>query len=201
MVDHNLGVLLRRLGKHDRAVELHEQVLKSSKAKLGPMHPKTLTFMAALALAYESSKKPDRALPIAEDLVTKTRIAKGDKSPEMATALSILGGCLLTVNRAAEAEKHFREALQIRTATTPEKWTVSGDKSRLGMALTRQKKFSEAEPLLLAGYEGLIQRKAKIPYTDYDEIPAAIDRLVEFYTASGKPEKADEWRKKKTTKD
>ena len=33
----------------------------------------------------------------------------------------------------------------------------------MGATLLGQKKYAEAEPLLLAGYEGMKQREAKIP--------------------------------------
>ena len=43
------------------------------------------------------------------------------------------------------------------------RWTTFNTKSLLGASLLGQKKYAEAEPLLVAGYSGLKQREAKIP--------------------------------------
>jgi hypothetical protein len=57
-----------------------------------------------------------------------------------------------------------------------------------------QLKFVEAEPFLIAGFEGLLQRKAVLPARV--SLREAGDRIVELYTKWGKPEEAAEWRKK-----
>ena len=47
----------------------------------------------------------------------------------------------------------------------------------LGGALLGQKKYAEAEPLLLAGYEGMKQREAKIPPEGKVRLTEALERL------------------------
>ena len=69
-------------------------------------------------------------------------------------------------------------------------------KSLLGGSLLGQKKYAEAEPLLLAGYEGMKQREGKIPPIFKFRLTEAIERLVQLYEVTGKKDKADEWRKK-----
>ena len=59
-----------------------------------------------------------------------------------------------------------------------------------GAALAGLKEFGEAEHLLLSGYEGL---------RDLRDAPAAhlrtaMERLVDFYLACGRPEQAVAWR-------
>ena len=63
------------------------------------------------------------------------------------------------------------------------------------MALAGQKKFQEAEPLLVEGYSGMQARAAKIPPTAQTRLPEAIQRLVDLYVAWEKPEQAAEWQK------
>jgi hypothetical protein len=47
------------------------------------------------------------------------------------------------------------------------------------------------------GYEGLIKRKAKMPFLRRTELPAqAGARIVELYLTWGKKDKAVEWRKR-----
>ncbi|HEX4608787.1 MAG TPA: hypothetical protein VH092_11340 [Urbifossiella sp.] len=62
--------------------------------------------------------------------------------------------------------------------------------------LLSQKKYADAEPLLLKGYEGLKKREQAIPKEGGAElrIPQALDRLVELYTATDKPYEAQKYR-------
>ena len=65
-----------------------------------------------------------------------------------------------------------------------------------GRALAGQKKFQEAEPLLVEGYSGMKAREAKISLpTAKTRLPEAIQRLVDLYVAWEKPEQAAEWQK------
>ena len=65
----------------------------------------------------------------------------------------------------------------------------------LGGALLGQKKYTAAEPLLLAGYEGLKQREKTIPPEGQVRIPEAIERLVQLHEATGNQDAAARWRK------
>ncbi len=64
----------------------------------------------------------------------------------------------------------------------------------LGAALLGQKKYADAEPLLLKGYEGMKQREKTIPPQGSTRLPEALDRLIELYTATNKPDEARKWR-------
>ena len=65
----------------------------------------------------------------------------------------------------------------------------------LGSALLGQKKYADAEPLLLKGYEGMKEREKSIPKSGGGEkrIPEALDALIELYTATNKPEEVKKW--------
>jgi len=65
----------------------------------------------------------------------------------------------------------------------------------LGGALLGQKKYADAEPLLVAGYEGMKQHEATIPPQRKDRLPEALERLVQLYEATDKPDEAARWRK------
>ena len=103
---------------------------------------------------------------------------------------------LLNQKKAQEAELKLREALAIREKLNPDEWPVYDTQSMLGEALLDQKKFSEAEPLLLTGYEGLKEVEDKLPGPDK---PAACEkrlvRLIQLYDTWGKKETATMWRK------
>jgi hypothetical protein len=67
-------------------------------------------------------------------------------------------------------------------------------KSLLGGSLLGQNKYAEAEPLLLAGYEGMMQREETIPVIGKVRLTEAIERLVQLYEAWGQLEKVAEWK-------
>jgi hypothetical protein len=65
----------------------------------------------------------------------------------------------------------------------------------LGGALLGQKRFDEAEALLLQGYDGMKRRQDKIPPEGKDRLSEALEWLVQLYDAWGKKDQADRWRK------
>ena len=69
----------------------------------------------------------------------------------------------------------------------------------LGESLLGQKKWTEAEPLLLSGYEGMKSREAKISASLMNRLREAGARIVALYNAWGKKDKADQWRKRLET--
>lgn len=81
----------------------------------------------------------------------------------------------------------------IREKTQPDAWTKFNTQSLLGGALLGQQKHAEAEPPLLAGYEGLTQREKSIPPQASARLPEAVERLIELYTATNKPDEVKWW--------
>lgn len=64
----------------------------------------------------------------------------------------------------------------------------------LGGALLGQKKSAAAEPLLVKGYEGRTEREKAIPPQAATRIPEALERLIELYTATDKPDEVKEYK-------
>jgi eukaryotic-like serine/threonine-protein kinase len=58
-----------------------------------------------------------------------------------------------------------------------------------------QKTIADAEPLLLAGYEQMKHREAKIPPQGKVRILEAIEHLVQLYDAMDKKDEVAKWRK------
>ena len=60
-----------------------------------------------------------------------------------------------------------------------------------------QRRYAEAEPLLLSGYQGLKLREPRMMYRTRKEfIKAAIEPLVQLYEIQGQTGPAAEWKKK-----
>jgi hypothetical protein len=92
------------------------------------------------------------------------------------------------------AEEMLREALANPDKSEPDARTTFNTRSQLGGVLLAQKKYAEAEPLLVKGYEGMKAREASIPPQAATRIPDALDRLIELFTASGKPNEVNKYR-------
>jgi hypothetical protein len=94
----------------------------------------------------------------------------------------------------SEAEPILRECLAIREKAQPDHWSTFNAQSMLGGALLGQKKYAEAEPLLVKGYEGMKARERDVLQQGVTRIPEALDRLIELYVTTNKPEEVKKWR-------
>src|SRR5207302_561833 len=124
-----------------------------------------------------------KAEPLYSELAEFCKQQAGADSPQYAAQLAMLGKNLLAQHKTADAESVLRDCLAIRAKKDPDAWTTFNAKSMLGGALLGQKKFAEAEPLLLAGYDEMKQREAKIPKEGMLRLTEALERLVKLYDA------------------
>ncbi len=193
----NLAGMYHGAGKLDQALSLEEERLELQKIKQGPEHPDTLITMTSLASHYEFARKYPEAIRLYQEALTIQRRKLAADDLALAGTLASLGQCLLHAEKAVEAELLLRECLAIREKKVPDAWQTFNTKSLLGVSLLDQKKFTEAEPLLLAGYEGMKQREDKAPEEGKVRLADALERLVQCYEAAGQKDKADEWRKKR----
>jgi len=180
-----LGSAYFGLGEASEAARQYERALALREAKLGPDAPETVACRNKLAYAERRAGHPTEAARLY------------NQNPDTfahAEALAIRGRALLTEKNARGAEAKLRESLTILEKLRPDEWTTFNVKSALGDALLREKKYAEAEPLLLAGYRGLRQRQAKIPPQEQSCIATALERIVNLYEAWGKTDEAARWR-------
>jgi serine/threonine protein kinase/tetratricopeptide (TPR) repeat protein len=190
----NLANAYRAAGRDAEAISIYEVALEQLESKLGPDHHSTLTSRGRLALAYESINHWADAEPFYRENLSHRRKEKKPDSTELVGDVASLGRNLLKQSKWAEAEPLLRECLAIREKTQPDVWSTFNTKSLLGGARLGQEDYAEAGPLLLAGYEGMKRREAAIPEQAKDRLPEALDRLIEFYTATNKPDEVARWR-------
>ena len=92
----------------------------------------------------------------------------------------------------ATPEDALREAAGVFNRVLPEAWERFNTQSMLGAALEAQKKFAEAEPLLVSGYEEMSSRKPATNVRGRFTLNQAGEAVVKLYQDWGKPEKASE---------
>ncbi|HWG44506.1 MAG TPA: serine/threonine-protein kinase [Gemmataceae bacterium] len=179
-----LGSAYLKLGEAALAVKQYERALALRTAMLGVNDPDTAECRNKLAIAYRLARRPDEA----------GRLFNHDyDSPARASALAVDGSVLLSQKKPTEAELKLRECLAIRQKVQPNDWTTFNAKSLLGEALLDQKKYVDAEPLLLSGYKGMKQHEDKIPSQDKGRLIKTLERLIHLYEAWGKKDEAAKW--------
>ncbi len=187
----DLGASYQEAGRLGDALKVFDEWLARAAVSLDPGNPIARWGRAQGAVTYFQAGRHDRA----ESLVREMRAA-GEKNKPDGDALAWLGLNLLQQKKPVYAEPVLRECLAIREKMDPDFWSTFNAKSMLGDALLGQKKYAEAEPLLVQGYEGMKEREAKIPPHAKVRLIEALERLVQLYDDWGKPEQAAEWRKK-----
>jgi eukaryotic-like serine/threonine-protein kinase len=118
----------------------------------------------------------------------------------LVSAISNLGRFLLLQKKYSEAEPLLRECRKL-AESYPDTWSRFRNQSNLGASLAGQGKYTEAESHLLSGYQGLKEMQSTDPpgfeeeITERNEqITEAGQRIIDLYTAWGKPKEAAKWR-------
>lgn len=188
----NLGWVLWKAGQYPEAEPLLRAGVADISKTYGPKHRNTRLATSHLAHDLNSLGDARRAESAAREALALFRQAPSDRS--VVTALVALSHALIAQRRLDEAVPHLREALTIFDGQVPIRfqWMKGEVQSSLGSALASQGQPAEAEKLLLAGYESLREARATPP----PRLRLAIERLVSFFVATGRPENAASWRRR-----
>jgi tetratricopeptide (TPR) repeat protein len=112
-----------------------------------------------------------------------------DAPTHYAASWRLLGRIMTRTGRAKEAEPLLRKVLDMQRSPT-QGLPIASTQNALGECLTTQKRFAEAEPLLVESYTILNARLGpRDPRTK-----EALGRLVELYDLWGKPAQAAQYR-------
>jgi tetratricopeptide (TPR) repeat protein len=159
------------------ALPLYEETLKREQATLGSDHPLTLMSMGNLALAHQADGRLGAALPLFKAALKRLKAKIGLDHPVTLGSMNNLAQASLA-GEPAEAESLMRECLAIREKTTPDDWRTFEAWSLLGGSLLGPKRYSEAEPLLFQGFEGMKACEAKIPAPYKKRLAEAGARII-----------------------
>jgi serine/threonine protein kinase/tetratricopeptide (TPR) repeat protein len=193
---NNLASTWYQQGKYVQAEALFNQVLEISRRVLGSKNPYTLTFSSEMAGMYQRQGKYDKAEKIAAQVLAGQRNTAGPENPGTSDAAADLALAYQSQRKFAASESLAREAVEFDRKKRPDDWQRFRAESLLGASLAGQKKYAEAEPLLLAGYQGMAARKDRMAVPDWYHLHRARDWIVQLYLAWGQPQRVTEWKKK-----
>jgi tetratricopeptide (TPR) repeat protein len=178
-----LGLAYKDAGRLEEAIK----VLEEAAAK-GDMQRVRRDLLDIYTLAGEHAK----FVPLCREQLGEDQKARPTAVPNT-DLLTRLGRAYLAQKKWSEAEPCLRECVAIWERRPDDFWMKCDAQSLLGESLLGQKKYAEAEPLLLKGYEGLKEREKLLGPRDALRVPEALDRVIELYTATNKPDEAKKW--------
>jgi tetratricopeptide (TPR) repeat protein len=147
--------------------------------------------------------------PIYTNVLEGQRRALGEEHPETLRTMRDLALLYTRQGKYAQAESLLRKALNSYQKNMPNTWDEYDCQALLGVSLAGQKKYAEAEPMLLSAYAGMIQSKGKFRFSavvsirntapvrfgraDLETTGEAIVKLYQHWVKMGK---AAEWRQR-----
>jgi serine/threonine protein kinase/tetratricopeptide (TPR) repeat protein len=183
---HRLALQYMNVGRFRESLDLHEKFLEGHKAY--PMS------CAQACLRAGQLDKADLLLRDALARIPPSGRAPGRGGAQRANALGWLALTMHLKGDQDEAETLIRQALAFQRKWTPDYVKRYYWESLHGAILLAQKKYAEAEPLLLQGYQGMKERP--IGGTFVIEFREAGERVVRFYEEINQPERARRWRER-----
>jgi tetratricopeptide (TPR) repeat protein len=185
-----------QMGKYAQADALYSKVLEAESRVLGKEHPDFLITVTDMGASYRRRGMYPRAEALFVIALKGRRHTLGDGHPDTLASIGDLGSVYVNEGRYTEAEPLLREAANKFEKAASDDWERYRVACALGMCLAGRKQYREAEPLLVDGYQKMIERKAKIAADGRFELAQAGEGIVRMYQDWGKAENADEWRQK-----
>jgi serine/threonine-protein kinase len=180
----NLGAVLIAKGKYAEAEPMVMEGLALRREVLGNAHTSTAGALFRLSdLRYRQGNYSEAEKAAQESIeVFKRALATPQDSTLFANPILEMGLILNKIGRLQEAETYLRQALDIRTRLLPKgNLGINKVEGALGACLTAERRYAEAEPLLLDSYNTLKSSQVKKDPRTIE----ALERLVKLYEASG----------------
>jgi tetratricopeptide (TPR) repeat protein/predicted Ser/Thr protein kinase len=185
-----LADLYVRQGKTVPAEQMYKGALEMQQRLLGEDHPDSMDTMNHLGQLYQELGNESEA----ERLLMRTlELRQRVSAPEnvfLADVRRALGRLRLEQRRYREAESLLRDALTGFEKAGSENWLRYQTSVLLGASLVAQRRYADAEPFLVSGYQGMLERQSTIPAYERRVLKQAQGWIAQAYANLGRPEKA-----------
>jgi serine/threonine protein kinase len=167
------------------------EALEIEIAVLGEDHPMIATTRENLGNVYFREKKFDQTARSLEVVLAMRRKALGDDSEPVARTLANMSAVYMTSGNLEAAARTYPEAVErLSTKLGPDHPDVAHVRTGMGELLIKQKKYAEAEPVLLRALEV----RMKIFGEPHLRTQRTIKDLGDLYEQWGKPAQAKAYR-------
>lgn len=186
----NLGVNLKDNGEVDEALTWLETAYDATNK-----YPQLLPLVGPQLLdGYALAGKTKMASTVSKRMLEAMRLRMQPGSVELAETLANNSLILIKAKAFRDAGLLLDECVGIYETESPNSWKLFHVKAMQGESLLGDGKLAEAEPLLLAGIEGLEKHLPKIPERQKKYLVAAQKVLIRCYEEAGKLEQAQSLR-------
>jgi tetratricopeptide (TPR) repeat protein len=184
---NNLAFLAHDKGDLKTAEKMSQDSLDMYRRNLGNEHPLVAQGMNTLAMWLIEDGDFESAEPLVREALAMRMKLLGPEHSDVAGSMTLLSGLLIDTGHYAEALKLATDAKAIwLKALAPGHWRTASAEAAEGAALAGLRRFDEAEPLLLKGYDVLHSDKAAV----HIYVTNSSRWLAKLYQDMGQSEKA-----------
>jgi tetratricopeptide (TPR) repeat protein len=182
------------LGRRAESEALFRQAVDMCSRVQGTDHPATLDMLNDIAFLYQREGRYALAETYGADVLARRRRVLGAEHPDTIVSMTNAAMTYVSEGKFVLSEALAREAWAVSRKVQPDSWEGFYAESLLGESLAGMKRYAEAEPLLLEGYNGMSHRKDQIIAPAWFAVDRVGDWIPQLYDAWGKPERAGAWR-------
>ena len=192
IVTVNLAVALYKSGKPREAMTfLEEAAPLVEKRKFQPAA--SAPVILSLIRIYDEQERYADAESWRVKWLGHLKSTRGEKSLEVVIESFNLAECRGNQKKWAKAEQTYRDCAASLNKVNPELWTKWLIEARIGQTLMEQKKYAEAEPLLLKAYDNLKKNEKQIPPAQKYRLPEVVDDMIQLYRLMERPDDVKKW--------
>lgn len=189
----NLGRQLNINGHTEQAEEMVTEAIAMFVSLFGPGHHEQGNALNNLGVIYRTQNRPDDAERAYRDAMHIYVESFGPEHLHVGVSLMGLAGVEMDRGDFQKGEGFARQSLTVLEKKFPDgHWIVDKGKGMLGRCLLGQKRYEEAEVLLVDAFEGLYAQ-----FGDVDGfVESPLRSLIELYKITNNQEKASYYQAK-----
>jgi hypothetical protein len=190
-----LATTLRKMGRHEEAVALHEKLLELWHLMNANGDGEDRFYLIPIAVTCQAAGKLDLADRVLHERLEIDR-KRGDSIGRLERAITLgwLARTRLLQRRYPEGERFAREALAIFEEERPDDGRRFYWMTILGSLLAGQGRLPEAESHLLQGYQGMRSSDTAAILERNWRLRDVCERITQYYEMTNQPDQARVWR-------
>ena len=190
-VMYQLANTLRMQSRFAEAAPLLEGAVAVMRRKYKDDDGDRLELEETLARLYREQGRFAESERLAAEVLAVRR--RGKPTAATLETLALLATIDWQQGKFTEGEALALEAVEAYRREKQVTWKLYEAEALLGASLAGERRFEEAEPLLLEGYSGIEARKNSIRPADSNRLIRPGQALAQLYRSWGKADKAVEW--------